>query len=203
MFFKLLNLVTLKLFMDNAICCEVFFTLFSSHWSWRLFTITNKDDEMVLYQQVVRFFMYAMLCIWLNSQHGSSLGSVRVLSLTLFCILGGMKMRLPGLVLATPLQALCLGRELKAKVATIFFQIVIWITRYFANIEKCIWPQSNVQTWINHAYWVCLEIKISKICGLRFQTMDHLWKCPIVMHLNQNEIIFNLHIWGSLVVKRM
>jgi len=26
----------------------------------------NKDDEMVLYQQVVGFLMYAMLCIWLN-----------------------------------------------------------------------------------------------------------------------------------------
>ncbi len=81
-----------------------------------------------------------------NSQHGSSLGSVRVLSLTPFCTLGGMRIRLSGLVLATPLQAFCLGRELKAKVATIFFQIVIWITRCFANIEKCVWPQSNVQT---------------------------------------------------------
>jgi hypothetical protein len=40
-----------------------------------------------------------------NSQHGSSLGSVKVLSLTLFYIPEGMKMQLPGLVLARTLTS--------------------------------------------------------------------------------------------------
>jgi hypothetical protein len=40
-----------------------------------------------------------------NSQHGSSLGSVKVLSFTLFCTLGGMRMWLSGLVLACTLAS--------------------------------------------------------------------------------------------------
>jgi len=123
-----------------------------------------------------------------NSQHGNSLGSVRVLSLTLFCTLGGMRMWLSGLVLATPLQAFCLGRELKAKVATIFFQIVIWITRCFANIEKCVWPQSNVQTWINHAYWVC-QVESNTQHGIHQRPHNLLIK---------NHLIIFVHFFSSL-----
>jgi hypothetical protein len=53
--------------------------------------------------------------IWdFNSQHGSSLGSVRVHSLTLFAFPGVCNVTFGSLNLATP----CLGREPKAKVMT-------------------------------------------------------------------------------------
>jgi hypothetical protein len=32
----------------------------------------NEDDEMVLYQQVVRSSIYAMLCIWLDLAYPTS-----------------------------------------------------------------------------------------------------------------------------------
>ncbi len=59
-----------------------------------------------------------------NSQHGNSLGSVRVLSLTLFFTPGGMKMWLPGLILACTLSSpFCLGRKPKVRVATILLAL--------------------------------------------------------------------------------
>jgi hypothetical protein len=54
----------------------------------------------------------------LNSQNGSSFGSVRVHSLTLFCTLGSMKCDSRASFLACNLANPCLGREPKARVAT-------------------------------------------------------------------------------------
>jgi hypothetical protein len=53
-----------------------------------------------------------------NSQHGSSLGSVKVHSLTLFALPGVCDVT-PGSLLARNLATPCFSREPKAKVATI------------------------------------------------------------------------------------
>ncbi len=54
-----------------------------------------------------------------NSQNGSSLRSVRVHSLTLFCIPGSMKCDSQASFLAHNLTSLCLGREPKVRVVTL------------------------------------------------------------------------------------
>ncbi len=54
-----------------------------------------------------------------NSQSGSSFGSVRVHSLTLFCISGSMKCHSWASLLARAFVSLCLGREPKARVVTL------------------------------------------------------------------------------------
>jgi hypothetical protein len=53
-----------------------------------------------------------------NSQHGSSLGSVRVHALTLFALLGACEVTSGSPSWPATLQALCFGHEPKAKVAT-------------------------------------------------------------------------------------
>jgi hypothetical protein len=53
-----------------------------------------------------------------NSQHGSSLGSVRVHSLTLFALPGACEVTPGSPSWSTTLQPPCLGREPKARVAT-------------------------------------------------------------------------------------
>ncbi len=53
-----------------------------------------------------------------NSQHGSSLGSVRVHSLTLFALLGTWKMTFGSPFWPATLQPPCLDREPKARIAT-------------------------------------------------------------------------------------
>ncbi len=53
-----------------------------------------------------------------NSQSGSSLGSVKVHSLTLSCTPRSMRCDSQDSLLARPLASLCLGREPKAKVVT-------------------------------------------------------------------------------------
>jgi hypothetical protein len=53
-----------------------------------------------------------------NSHNGSSLGSVRVHSVTLFCTLGNMRYDFRASLLACNLANPCLGHEPKARVAT-------------------------------------------------------------------------------------
>jgi hypothetical protein len=54
-----------------------------------------------------------------NSQHGSSLGSVRVHSLTLFALPGACEMTLGCPFWLATFQPPCLGREPKVRVATL------------------------------------------------------------------------------------
>jgi hypothetical protein len=56
-----------------------------------------------------------------NSHHGSSLGSVRVHSLTLFALPGACDVTPGSLPWPATLQPPCLGREPKARVATYWF----------------------------------------------------------------------------------
>jgi hypothetical protein len=59
-----------------------------------------------------------------NSQDESSLGSVRVHSLTFFCTIGSMKCDSRASLLAHTLASPCLGHEPKARVATHNFTII-------------------------------------------------------------------------------
>jgi hypothetical protein len=59
-----------------------------------------------------------------NFQSGSSFGSVRVHSVTVSYTLGSMRCDSRAFLLACTLVSLCLGREPKATIATIFFKCV-------------------------------------------------------------------------------
>ncbi len=63
-----------------------------------------------------------------NSQHGSSLGSVRVHALTLFALPGACEVTPGSPSWLVTLQPLCLGREPKARVAT------------FNHFPSCLFP---------------------------------------------------------------
>jgi hypothetical protein len=61
-----------------------------------------------------------------NSQSGSSLGSAKVHSFTLSCILGNMRCNSQVSFLAHTFVSLCFGRELKARVITLHIQNKQW-----------------------------------------------------------------------------
>jgi hypothetical protein len=64
-------------------------------------------------------FLKIQKSIWdSNSQNGSSLGSVKIHSFTLFCTPGSMRCDSQASVLACTLTSPCLGHEPKARVAT-------------------------------------------------------------------------------------
>ncbi len=88
-----------------------------------------------------------------NSQSGSSLGSVKVHSLTLSHTLRSMKCDSWASFLARTLASLCLGHEPKARVAII--QCVCIYIRHFLNLKNCWFSASMVCCVISHHWLFC------------------------------------------------
>jgi hypothetical protein len=75
-------------------------------------------------------------CIWgSNSQHGSSIGSVRVHSFTLFALPKSMWCDSWVSFLARNLAISCLGREPKVRVATRFMYLSLIEERYYCWVS--------------------------------------------------------------------
>jgi hypothetical protein len=80
-----------------------------------------------------------------NSHNGSSFGSVRVHSLTLFCTLGSTRCNCRASLLARNLASLCLGREPKARVTTEkMLQVGGWSIVFF-TFKACIMLVSSLE----------------------------------------------------------
>jgi hypothetical protein len=132
------------------------------------FRCPNEQFESILdiYTSIAfqwyKFFFQAMgfdlwncaLKIWesfwdSNSQHGSSLGSVRVHALTLFALLGTCEMTPRSPFCLTTLQPPCLGREPKAKVVTQSF--IIDCSDYL-NLANICYQDPNSNKFANLQY---------------------------------------------------
>jgi hypothetical protein len=95
-----------------------------------------------------------------NSQNGSSLGSVRVHSLIVFCTPRSMRCDSRASVLARTLVNPCLGREPKARVATIW---LLLLTHTFV-LKKHYRGLEMAQTFASYKCWMKWKPQVASTC---------------------------------------
>jgi hypothetical protein len=112
----------------NGSCEPIFdiYTLIAFQWYKEIFNVRSFDPWNHALKIWEPFRDY-------NSQHGRSLGSVRVHSLTLFALPKACEMTPGSPSWPTTLQPFCLGREPKARVATL---IMITSNSNISNFQK-------------------------------------------------------------------